>query len=216
MEFSDPADIREEPNWTLLLGRGRGKSDPRSHLRRRAGNEKKTDNLRRCLTTMMLQIKFVASLLPFARRWETPSDRRWGSHRGGFSVCSCRNQDTRDNPWCGETFPSAGKEMILETSPPWSGCPWRPAAPPTHCPKYSICYSTVGTAVDTLSSFTAPMITAVLGGCAHSVNNAHFRNRERTNTQINGAISPISQMIQWWSEWGLGQRLFFWKKKQAL
>lgn len=108
-------------------------------------------------------------------------------------------------------------EMILETSPPWSGCPWLPPAPPTHCPKYSICYSTVGTTVDTLSSFTAPMITPVQGECAYSVNNALFRNTERTNTQKNGAISPIFQMIQWWSEWGLGQRLFFYyKKKQAL
>lgn len=42
MEFSDPAVIHEEPNWTLLLGKGQGKSDPRSHLHRRAGNEKKT------------------------------------------------------------------------------------------------------------------------------------------------------------------------------
>lgn len=162
----------------------------------------------------MLQIRFVSSLLPFARRWETLSDRRWGSHRGGFSVCSCRYQDTHEIVWCGETFLSAGKEMILETSPPWSGCPWLPPAPPTHCPKYSICYSTMGTTVDTLSSFTAPMITPVLGGCAYSVNNALFRNRERTNTQINGAISPIFQMIQWWSEWGLGQRLFFFKKNR--
>lgn len=30
----------------------------------------------------------LSLLLPFALRWETLSDRKSGSHRGGFSVCS--------------------------------------------------------------------------------------------------------------------------------
>lgn len=93
-----------------------------------------------------------------------------GEVRTRMKIYNVKNRFSEPISWEGDDL----TQMILRTSPPWSGCSWLPPAPPTHCPKYSICYSTVGTTVDTLSSFTAPVITPVLGRCVYSVNNEHF------------------------------------------